>query len=38
MYNGFSYNNKSEIRMALITWNAEQHETKVAFADDEHKT
>jgi len=23
--------------MALITWNAEQHETKVAFADDEHK-
>jgi len=23
--------------MALITWNVEQHETKVAFADDEHK-
>ncbi|MCK5926333.1 MAG: hemerythrin family protein [Methylococcales bacterium] len=23
--------------MALITWNVEQHETNVNFADDEHK-
>lgn len=23
--------------MALITWNVEQHETNVGFADDEHK-
>ena len=37
MYNDISYNNKSEKKMALITWNEKQHGTKVGFADDEHK-
>lgn len=37
MYNGHSYNNKSEKKMALITWTEEQYGTKVGFADDEHK-